>query len=1072
MTPEQFELVETLFGEACALTPRARAGFLDERCTDPLVRAEVDQMLAIDERSGAGFSALSPPPAPSLTRIDEEDALLRSQSIPERIGRYRILRECGHGGMGIVYEAEQESPQRKVALKVIRTGIVSGQLLRRFKNEAEILGRLQHPGIAQIFEAGSFKVGDGGQPYFAMEFVEGSDLLAYAKTHQLNTRDRLALFARICDAVHYAHQKGVIHRDLKPDNILIVPPENESSADQRHATSGGFADDVGQPKILDFGVARMTDSDVQMTTMQTDIGQLIGTIQYMSPEQTSGDSRELDVRSDVYALGVVLFELLSELTPYDLRNHSIPESVLVIRDEEPRRLSSIDTAFRGDVETIVGKCLEKEPERRYAFAAELAEDIRRHLSDQPIAARPPSTWYQVRKFSRRNRALVGGTLTTIVALVIGLIASTTFAFRASENAERALISEAAALREAYVARLTAATALVDSDPLRAGELLEAAQEAQRGWEWRHLNSRLQRHARTYEADAASVGPIALVRGGTQLVSALVDGRVAVWDLESAELIHIGTELAGSNIRALDVPLDGPPLVACGTRDGRVRVWDLDKDRWFDIATKDGPIREVTWDRTGARLLFSTESGIHLWRQGHPIRDHAFEVHAYGTPPVRLAFSRDEERFTISTLSSNAGEIFWWNAGTGERVGPEPGNLRPLVRAWGVSNDSTRFAVAGGDGVRSCVLQDARTGKVQHVLRGHNNFVAVVKWTPDDTRLLTSGSDRTIRLWDTATGAALAVLGSDPLTPLAVTPDGSGVAFRADGKLHYWDFTLSSSTVLQPDVSFVYYLGYAPDGTRLAASSSHSMHATLMDPLAGRVVRTIDTGKLSYGVVFSADGARFNLGRVTIDVATGAVAPLIETPVTEWLKPDRWSARYAPGMTLNANGTRLATAGHGNKRANAIVRDVATGEIVFEVEGDFWSVALSPDGTLLAAGHGGPGHIEIWSLAEKRKLVDLPPHGTQTYGVDFHPDGTRLATGGNDNAIRLWDTTTWEPVLELRGHTSYVKTVVFSPDGTQLASGSGDLTVRIWDTIPRAERHRQAVAGSGGDVAVGPPRSRQ
>jgi serine/threonine protein kinase/WD40 repeat protein len=1064
MTPEQFELVEALFGEACALAPKARADFLDERCPDPLVRTEVDQMLAVDDRSSAGISALRPPLAANLTRIDEEDALQRAQSIPERIGRYRILSECGHGGMGVVYEAEQESPQRRVALKVIRTGAVSRQLLRRFKNEAEILGKLQHPGIAQIFEAGSFEVGDGGQPFFAMEFVDGSDLLSYAKTHELDMRERQTLFTRICDAVHYAHQKGVIHRDLKPDNILVVRPQSESGTGMRD-TMGTVADGVGQPKILDFGVARMTDSDVQVTTMQTDIGQLIGTIQYMSPEQTSGDSRELDARSDVYALGVLLFELLSEHLPYDLRHHSIPESVLVIRDEEPRRMSSIDTAFRGDVETIVGKCLEKEPERRYASAAELAEDIRRHLSDQPISARPPSTRYQIRKFTRRNRALVGGVLTTVFALVIGIIASTIFAFRASENAERAsanetraLTSEAAALRVAYVARLTAATALVDTDPRAAKELLDAAPEAQRGWEWRHLNSRLQRYARTYEANVASTGPIAFFASGTRLVSALVDGRVAIWDSEGAELVRIGTELAGSNIRNLDVPRDGPPLVALGTDDGQVRIWDLDADRWLDVSTEDEPILDLEWDRSGTRLLFSTASSVHLWRLDHPFRDHPIERHPSSTQPSRLGFSSDGERYTASTLSANAGEIFWWDSATGEQVTDESSIPRPLVRAWGLSYDSTRFAVAGGDGIRSCVLQDARTGEVQLVLRGHNDYVGAVEWTPDDTRLVTSSDDGTIRLWDTATGASLAVLGADPWSPLAVKSDGSGVAFRAEGTLRYFDFTLSSSTVIEPDVSFVYHLAYSPDGTLLAASSPHSFHTTLMDPLAGRIVRTIDTGAQGLGIVFSRDGATLDVGQTNIDVVTGVVTPRSGIAEAEWLKPDRWGARFSPGAVLSADGTLMARAGMGNNTTNAVVRDVATGEVVFEVEGDFWSVALSPDGTLLAAGHGNPGRVEIWSLADRRKLIDLPPHGAHAYCVEFHPDGKRLATGGSDNAIRLWDTTAWEPVLELRGHTSYVKTLVFSLDGTQLTSGSGDLTVRIWDTIPRAERHRQAVAG--------------
>ncbi|MFT5050566.1 MAG: serine/threonine protein kinase/WD40 repeat protein [Chlamydiales bacterium] len=1072
MTPEQFELAESTFSEACLLPALQRSAFLDARCAgDLLVRTEVEAMLAADEGGADSLSSVGMPQLGDLTLIDDADAEVRAQLIPERIGRYRILRECGHGGMGVVYEAEQESPSRRVALKVIRTGVLSQETLRRFQNEADVLGRLQHPGIAQIFEAGSFEVGEGGQPFFAMEYVDGEELLAYATTHALDTQARLSLFTLVCDAVHYAHQKGVIHRDLKPDNILVVRPAAALPtplASHVETPTSSIADAVGQPKILDFGIARMTDADEQMSTMLTHAGQLVGTPQYMSPEQASQGMCKIDVRSDVYTLGVLLFQLLAGRPPYDLRKRSISDSIQIIRHEESPRMGSVDTAFKGDIEMIVSKCLEKEPEGRYASAAELAEDIRRHIGNEPIAARPPSTWYRVRKFTLRNQALVGGALATVVALVIGVIVSMVFAFRASDNAERALSnekraleSEASALRQAYAASLAASNALVDSDPRSARKLLEAAPEALAGWELRHLNSRLQRYARTYQADAAATGPIAFVADGTQLMSALVDGRVAVWDTMSAELVRIGTGLAGSTIQRLDVPRGGPPLIACGTLEGQVRVWDLDADRWFDVSTKDERILDLKWDLTGERLLFATPSSAHLWRMGHPLRDHPIELVRGSTFPGKLGFSSDGERYTASNLALSGGEFFWWDVGTGEQVSQGSGIPLPAVRAWGLSHDSTRFAVAGGDGIRSCVLQDARTGEAQLVLRGHNDYMVFVAWTPDDTRLVTSSDDGTIRLWDTASGASLAVLSTDPQSPIAVAPDGSGVAFREGGTLRYWDFALSSSTVIQPEVSFVYHLAYSPDGTRLAASSQLSSYTTLMDPLAGRILRTIDAGAISYGVVFSRDGASLDVGQANIDVAIGALAPRPEAPIAEWLNLDRWSARFTPGAVLSADGRLLARADGGDRlKTNAVVRDLATGETVLEVEGDFWSVALSPDGTLLAAGHGDPGHVEIWSLADKRKLADLPPHGSNAYSVEFHPDGTRLATGGSDNTIRLWDTTTWEQVLELRGHTSYVKALAFSPDGTQLASGSGDLTVRIWDTVPRAERHRQALAARG------------
>ncbi len=336
--------------------------------------------------------------------------------LPATIGHYRILRLLGEGGMGAVYEAEQEQPRRIVALKVIKPGLATPELLRRFEQESQALGRLQHPGIAQIYEAGAADTGFGAQPYFAMEFIRGQSLRDYAEAHHLKTRQRLEVMFKICEAVHHAHQRGIIHRDLKPGNILV--------------------DETGQPKILDFGVARVTDRDVQ-ATRQTDLGQLVGTLAYMSPEQVLADPLELDTRSDVYSLGVILYELLAGRLPYDL-SRKLHEAVRAIREEDPAPLSSVNHTYQGDIETIAAKALEKDKARRYASAADLAGDIRRYLEDQPITARPPSASYQLQKFARRHKALVAGTGTVFVVLVAGIVASTWQAMRASRAEQSAI----------------------------------------------------------------------------------------------------------------------------------------------------------------------------------------------------------------------------------------------------------------------------------------------------------------------------------------------------------------------------------------------------------------------------------------------------------------------------------------------------------------------------------------------------------------------------------------------------------------------------------------------------------
>jgi len=333
-----------------------------------------------------------------------------------RIGHYLIRRVIASGGMGTVYEAIQEQPRRTVAVKLMKRGVVSAESLRRFEFESQLLARLKHPGIAEVYEAGTHDDGSGPVPFFAMEYVaNASPITVFARDKGLTIRERLDLFAHVCDAVHHGHQKGIIHRDLKPDNIIVSPE--------------------GRPKVIDFGVARAADSDLAFATLQTEYGQLVGTIQYMSPEQVSADPHDIDIRSDVYALGVVLYELLSGRLPYELKDTSPLEAARRIRDERPPNLSTTSRMLAGDLATITHKALAKDRERRYQSAGELAADLRRFLHHEPIAARPPTVMYQIKTFARRNKVLVGSAAALLAVLLAGAITSTTLYVRA--EAQRA-----------------------------------------------------------------------------------------------------------------------------------------------------------------------------------------------------------------------------------------------------------------------------------------------------------------------------------------------------------------------------------------------------------------------------------------------------------------------------------------------------------------------------------------------------------------------------------------------------------------------------------------------------------